>query len=147
MVPGKAVLPLILRFLALAVLLSRLLFISHPIPTDQWWVLCTALATYLATYAWDYIAFLKFDSPPNQYDGALFQSIQALMPPDRLMPYFAYLQCVQTPFVYKDIEGLHRYVDNWGFGDKEFVDKQMERARKDLFAKASVAIKNINTYA
>jgi hypothetical protein len=137
---GAVVLLLVWRFVCLLAIIVPL-FASNPNPMSGEWaaIFFAALAAYFATYAGDYYASLraKPEAKPevNPNDVALFKELIETLKPEAVLSMFGQFDFGGS-FHYDDVRPVMRFSETWGTADKEFIDKTLEEARKDVLAKA-----------
>ena len=108
---------------------------THPFPWVSAGVLVTAVIVYLGTYTADYLSWRGSVDGGHPHDIKLFRDFLNVLrvgPTDQFFGSFDF----GGTFRGDEIAGLNEFVDHWNRPDREFQDRRLERARRELYIKA-----------
>lgn len=134
--------------LRIAALVTMGIVIAFAIPENMrnWEFLGTiaaACVVYLGTYVSDYFAFLFMQSRGHPNDAALFFDLTTLLRPYKILNELKLIE-LGTTFREELIQEVMKFAEEWGQADKEFLDRKLEKLKKQAHAKASVLAQEIS---
>ena len=135
---------LVLRLAALVVLG---VIVAFAIPQDmRTWdflgLVATTCVGYLATYTADYFAFVFLQSKGHPNDVVLFRDLVELLKPSKVLNELKHVE-LGTTFREELILEVMQFAEEWGNADKVFIDKKLEKVKKQVHAKAYVLANEI----
>ncbi len=114
----------------------------HPFPWGNLAGLIAAFGFYVGTYFFgDYHVWLTRRTG-HPHDVALFKELLDLLKPAEVRILYRDFD-FGGAFRYEDVSAVNRFVDGWKSADKDFRDRGIEKAKRDIYTKAAVVAREI----